>query len=133
MMLALPNPAVVLMIGVSGSGKTTFAQALAEHDPASAVLSFDACREEISGDAGDQSVTVQAVALTHRLLAERCAQRVSTVLDATSVRREHRQVVLDIAAEHALPAVAVLVDTPLSTCLVRQVDRPANRRVPDVV
>ncbi|MEU4807399.1 AAA family ATPase [Actinosynnema sp. NPDC023587] len=130
MILALPAPVVVLLIGVAGSGKTTLAHALAEQDPAAAVLSFDDCRAELAGDAGDQSVTPAAVDLTHARLAERCAQHVSTVLDATSVRAEHRRVVLDLAAEHDVPVVAVVVDTPLETALARQLDRPATRQVP---
>lgn len=128
------------MIGVSGSGKSTTAHALAAQRPGTAAISYDGCREELTGDAGDQSATAAAVALAHQRLDHRCRDHRSTVLDGTHVIAEHRQAVLAIAARHQVPVVAVVVHNPLATCLARQAEREAGvpgvrwgRRVPTAV
>ncbi|MCG8918261.1 AAA family ATPase [Actinokineospora sp. PR83] len=140
-MLSLPAPAVVVLMGCSGSGKSTVAAALAAGDPGTAVVSYDRCREDISGDASDQAATADAIALAHRRLGDRCAQGLGTVVDGTHLVAAHRRQVAVIATAHQHPVVLVVVDTPLEVCLYRQLARPPRapgarwgRRVPaDVV
>ncbi|GLZ43513.1 AAA family ATPase [Actinokineospora sp. NBRC 105648] len=122
--LPLPAPAVVVLIGASGAGKSTLAAALADQDPAVAVVGYDRCREEITGDESDQDATERAVRLAHRRVTERCAAGLTTVVDATHTLLAHRVVLVGMADRHHLPAVAIAVDTPLIVCLARQLDRP---------
>ncbi|MFJ6053641.1 AAA family ATPase [Streptomyces sp. NPDC092307] len=123
----LPDSCLVVLIGASGAGKST----LASTWPASQVLSLDALRETVSDDAGDQDATGDAVAALHLLLEARMRRRRFTVVDATNVTPATRAPLLAAAKRHNMPAVAVLVSTPVSVCVERQAPRPANRTVPD--
>lgn len=119
----IPEPALVVMMGASGAGKSTLSRALARQDPAVAVVSYDACREEITGDAGNQDATRQAVELAHRRVRERCQQRRTTIVDGVHTRPEHRAVLVDLADHHRMPAVLIVLNTPLVVCLARQATR----------
>lgn len=127
----LSVPSLFVLVGAAGSGKSTVAAAF----PPSWRLSLDACREQVSDDAGDQAATPAAAHVRDQVLAARLARGLSTVLDATHTDTGLRQWLAELAyANHAMPAVAIVVRTPLDVCQARQAARPQNRRVPlDVV
>jgi predicted kinase len=123
----LPENGLIVLIGASGAGKSTLARTW----PASQVLSLDALRGMVSDDPGDQSATGDAADVLQLVLERRMARKLNTVIDATNVERDVRADLVTAARRHGMPAVAVLLTVPLSTCLARQEQRPANRRVPD--
>ncbi|GAA2264726.1 hypothetical protein GCM10010232_66100 [Streptomyces amakusaensis] len=128
--LRLPEPALYVLIGAAGAGKTAVTAAF----PAEWRLSLDDCRARVSGCAGDQGSTPAALAVFHAVLAGRLARRLPTVVDATSTHHAHRIALVDRARTHKVPAVALVVRTPLTVCQDRQQGRPPARQVPaDVI
>lgn len=125
--LQVPDPVVVLLVGAAGSGKSSFA---ARHFPADAVLSSDALRAEISGDAADQSVTGAAFAALHRALDRRLAAGWLTVVDATNVTAAARRTIRGIAARNGVPVVAIVLDLPGPVVHARNAAR-RERTVPE--
>lgn len=132
-------PCVVMLFGAPGAGKSTLATALAERlgDP-TAVLSYAMHRMEVSGDPADLAADPEAGALLRSRLVDRCEARLTTVVDGTHHLGRARRAVLDIATEAGLPALAVVLTTPLRVCRARQRDRsppaPGKRhglRIPD--
>jgi protein phosphatase len=118
--IALPEPCLVVLVGAAGSGKSTFA---ARHFPAEAVLSSDAFRERIAGDPGDQAATGPAFAMLHRALTRRLAAGQTTVVDATNATTGARRALLRRAAAVGVPAVAVVLDLPDHLVLARNAGR----------
>ncbi|MBF9135354.1 AAA family ATPase [Plantactinospora sp. S1510] len=118
-----------VLIGPPGCGKSTFAR---RHFYSEDIVSLDIERERICGDPGNQRATEYAVSIMHPLLAGRCAFRRTTVLDNTSAKRVDRLSALAAAKQHPnpIPTVAIVFTTPLDVCVVRNAERPANRRVP---
>lgn len=122
----VPDPAVVVLAGPAGCGKSTFAS---RHFAPEDVLSSDAFRALVAGDAGDQSATSAAFGLMRHALQERMKRRRLTVLDATSVTRRERARFLGVARLHDVPSVAVAFDLPIDVCQQRA-GRRADRPVP---
>src|SRR5271169_5603663 len=52
--IQLPDPSLVVMVGASGSGKSTFAR---EHFMSTEVISSDFCRGLVSDDENNQAAT----------------------------------------------------------------------------
>jgi protein phosphatase len=123
--LSIPSPSLVVMIGAAGSGKTSFCRR--NFLPAQ-IVSSDACREMIAGDASDQGVTTAAFDLAHRITGERLRRGRLTVFDATNVTSGARQALLQIAQQHHLPAVACVLRLPVEACAAHDRAR-ADRRV----
>jgi protein phosphatase len=124
--LRLPAGALVVLIGSSGAGKSTFA---ARHFSPTQVLSSDALRAMVADDPNDQAATDAAFELLHTALSMRLARGRLTVVDATSVEGWARAQLLAVARRHGRPTAAVVFDLPLATCLERNAAR-TDRRVP---
>ncbi|WP_246113593.1 ATP-binding protein [Streptomyces montanus] len=125
--LSLPEPALYVLIGPGGSGKSTVATCF----PAEWRLSLDDCRARVADDPGAQEATPDAVTLFLLALDARLKRRKPTVVDATNTEQAHRTGLVRQAQRHEIPAVAIVLRTPLEICKDRQQDRPANRQVPD--
>lgn len=126
MILPLPADAMVVLVGPSGSGKSSFAT---RHFAPTEILSSDALRAMVTDDANDQTATDAAFELLHTILAMRLGRRRLTVVDATSVEDWARERLLSVARRLGRPAVALVFDLPLVTCLQRNEMR-TDRRLP---
>ena len=121
MALTIPDFALVLMMGASGSGKSTFA---ARHFRPTENLSSDRFRAMVADDELDQSATADAFDVLHYVAAKRLAARRLTVIDATNLRREDRKRAVELARRyHALPVVFAL-DVAEGICAERNRSRP---------
>ena len=128
--ITVPEFSVILLVGASGSGKSTFAR---KHFLATEVVSSDVCRGLVSDDENSLAATADAFALLQTLLELRLKRRRLTVVDATNVRPEDRAKLIDIAKRwHAL-AVAVVIDPGEEVCQARNRNRPDRDFGPHVV
>jgi predicted kinase len=128
MRITLPDPSLVVLVGAAGAGKSTFA---ARHFAPDEVLSSDAFRAAIAGDAADQRATGPAFAALHRALGRRLGAGQLTVVDATNVHAHARRALLLRAAAAGVPAVAIVLDLPEAVVLARNAARPGRAAIPD--
>ena len=130
MNITIPDLSLVVLIGASGSGKSSFARA---HFKPTEVLSSDFCRGLVSDDENDQAATNDAFEVLHTIAAKRLAAGRLTVVDATNVQPESRKPLVALAREyHCLP-VAVVLDLPERVCQERNQSRPNRSFGPHVV
>jgi protein phosphatase len=109
--LDLPQLSLVVLVGASGSGKSTFAR---RHFKPTEILTSDFCRGLVSDDENDPSATADAFAVLHFIAGRRLTRGLLTVVDATNVRPEARKPLIELAREHHVPPVAVVFDLPMS-------------------
>src|SRR5437588_12785043 len=120
MKISIPNLSLVVLIGSSGSGKSTFA---GKHFLPTEILSSDACRALVSDDANNQAVTNDAFEVLHFVAARRLALGRLTVIDATNVQAEARKPLVQLARQyHCLP-VAIVLNLPEKLCQERNRSR----------
>lgn len=121
--LSIPDFALVVLIGSTGSGKSSFA---ARHFLPTEVISSDRCRALVSDDETDQDVSADAFDLVREIAGRRLKHRKLTVIDATNVRAADRKAWIALARTwHALP-VAIVIDPGIDVCIERNRGR-ANR------
>ena len=121
MQIVIPEIAVVALIGVSGSGKSTFAK---KYFKPTEVLSSDYFRALISDDENNQQVTSQAFDTLYYVANKRLDLGLLTVIDATNVQKEARASVLHLSKEQNCHAVAIVLDIPEKQCRERNEKRP---------
>ena len=109
--LRLPARGLVVLVGVSGSGKSTFAR---EHFKATEVISSDFCRALVADDENDQSATPDAFDVLHYLAGTRLRRGLLTVVDATNVQAKARAELVALARSHDALVDAVVLDVPES-------------------
>jgi protein phosphatase len=118
--LQIPDPSLILLIGSSGAGKSTFA---ARHFKPTEIVSSDRCRALVCDDEGDQSVNRAAFDLLHNIARARLSARRLTVIDATNLETRSRRRLLRIARACRIPAVAIAFNIPLEKCLEQNLTR----------
>ena len=124
--IRLPAAALVLLVGISGSGKSTFA---GRHFLPTQVLSSDVLRGVVADDPNDQTATDAAFELLHTIASLRLARGRLCVVDATSVEQWPRGRLLALARRHRRPAAAIVLDVPIEVVLARNAVR-TDRRLP---
>ncbi len=122
--ISVPRDALILLVGIAGAGKSTFA---ARHFAETEVLSSDRLRALITDDPHAQAATDDAFDLLHRILAMRLRRGRLTVVDATNVEGWARAQLIEAARRHRRPAVAIVLDLPYEVCAARNLARPAPR------
>ena len=119
--IAVPDGALVVLIGAAASGKSTFA---ASHFVADCIVSSDRLRAEMTGTPPDDVVFAEL----HRLVQARIAAGLLTVIDATNTDWMWRAQLLADAGRRGRPAIAIVFNLPLDVCLARNTTR--SRTVP---
>jgi len=127
--IKIPELCLVTLVGVTGSGKSTFAS---RHFLPTEIVSSDVCRGLVSDDENDQSATDDAFEVLHFIVGKRLHAGRLTVVDATSVEVASRRSLIALATAHHTPAVAVVLDVPEDVCMERsaaRLDRRPGRHV----
>jgi protein phosphatase len=124
--IEVPELSLVVLIGASGSGKSTFA---ARHFRPTEVLSSDFCRGLVADDQNAQDATPDAFDVLHYIAGKRLAAGRLTVADATNVHPQDRAQLVALARAHHVPVVAIVFDVPLAVSVERNAARP-DRDVP---
>jgi protein phosphatase len=128
--IRIPELSLVVMIGASGCGKSTFVR---KHFGRFESISSDFCRGLVSNDENDQSATTSAFDVLHFVAAKRLERGLLTVVDATNVQPEARKPLVELARRfHVLP-VGIVLDLPESVCTARNRERPDRDFGPHVV
>jgi protein phosphatase len=128
--LEVPELSLVLLVGASGSGKSTFA---GTHFLPTEVLSSDFCRGLVSDDENDQSATKPAFELLHYIASKRMEAGRLTVVDATNVKREDRAPIVALARKHHFLPVAIVFNLPERLCQDRNRGRSDRDFGPHVI
>ena len=103
---SFPDLSLVVLIGASGSGKSTFAK---NHFLHTEIVSSDYCRALVSDDENNLAATGDAFDVLHYIAGKRLAAGRLTVADATNVKPEDRKPLIELARQfHCLPVAIVL-------------------------
>ena len=119
--IPIPQRGLVLLVGISGSGKSTFAR---RHFAPTEVISSDVCRALVADDENDQAATPDAFDLLRHLAGIRLRRGLLTVIDATNVQHRARAELIALAREHDVLVDAIVLDVPEGVALERNRQRP---------
>ncbi|MFF1588717.1 polynucleotide kinase-phosphatase [Streptomyces sp. NPDC058286] len=118
--LPVTDLSLVVLVGASGSGKSTFAR---RHFKPTEIISSDFCRGLVADDENDQSASRDAFDVLHYIAGKRLAAGRLTVVDATNVQPESRKQLVDLARQYDVLPIAIVLDIPEEVCAARNAGR----------
>ncbi|MFD4645444.1 polynucleotide kinase-phosphatase [Streptomyces sp. NPDC058441] len=118
--LPVTDLSLVVLVGASGSGKSTFAR---RHFKPTEIISSDFCRGLVADDENDQSASRDAFDVLHYIAGKRLAAGRLTVVDATNVQQESRKQLVDLARQYDVLPIAIVLDIPEEVCAARNAQR----------
>jgi len=122
---AIPDPALVVLVGPSGSGKSVWAE---ERYRAAEIVSSDHLRGIVGSGRHDLDASTEAFHLLDLIVAGRLRRGLNTVVDTLGLDTERRRAYLALARAHQVASAVVAFDTPAEVCRARNGSR--DRPVP---
>ena len=119
--IRIPELSLVVMIGASSSGKSTFAR---QHFKPTEIVSSDYCRGLVSDDENNLAVSADAFELARFITAKRLKNGLLAVIDATNVQEDARKDWIKLARQYHVLPVAIVVNMPEKLCSERNALRP---------
>ncbi len=134
--LSLPLRTLLVLCGVAGAGKSTFARRLVEEHSAqglraTSIVSSDYCRALVCDDDNNQRVSGDAFDLLYYIVEKRLLQARFSIVDSTALQADTRRKLLQMAQRYNYTACLLIFNTSSATCIQR--DHLRERKVGDEV
>jgi len=122
---------MILLIGLPGSGKSTWVERYATNRKHTVSISSDKIREELYGDEATQGDNNKIFSLVRERAEEALKDCKDVIIDATNMTIKDRSAYFDIAKTYGAVVTGILFDIPVEECKRRNSKR--DRVVPDFV
>ena len=123
---------LVMLVGPPGAGKSTIAENIKNEYMNFEIVCPDKVREEVTGDANNQSRNTEVFGKVYNKLIELLADGSNVIYDATNCRSIYRYKILDVCKDYFKKVICVVVTTNIGDCLERNRTR-YERNVPEDV
>ena len=123
----MSKPTFTMMVGLVGSGKSTYAKRLAEETNA-IICSSDAIREELYGDENSQDNNEEVFEILHSRIKENLKNGKNVIYDATNINSKRRRAFLSELRNIPCVKKCVIIATPFEMCCIQNESR--DRVVP---
>lgn len=130
----MSRPRLLVLVGIPGAGKTTYAARLHTYDPSMQVISPDIIREQLYPGYDEGRVDVRCIddrrvfRAAYRTTAEALQHGHDVIFDATSLTFTRRKKLIDIARRYDAEVIAHFFPISLDAALQR--NRRRLRQVP---
>lgn len=121
----------ILGIGLPGSGKTTFLKGVASKRPNSVYICADDIREEITGDALNQTVNKLVWEILYEAVEIALRNGKDVIIDATNYRQQDRRKLISHCKRYTSNIVGVVMNSHIDECKRRNAMR--EKMVPEYV
>ena len=109
------KPTFTMMVGLVGSGKSTYAKQLAKETNA-IICSSDAIREELCGDENSQDNNDEVFKILHSRIKENLKNGKNVIYDATNINSKRRRAFLSELRRIPCVKKCVIMTTPFEMC-----------------
>ena len=120
----------ICMVGLPGSGKSTYAKILSDQYNA-IICSSDRIREELFNDVNDQSHNADVFKELYKRIKDGLQNGQSVIMDSTNISYKRRMAFLQELKNIPCEKICVLMATPYETCCEQNTKR--DRTVPEHV
>ena len=110
------KPKLFVLVGLSGSGKSTFAQELAEKESA-VIVSSDGIREEILNNYEDQGHNAEVFNIFHERIRKALKNKQNVIADATNITMKSRRIILTNVRAYDVEKICYVLPKAFEDCI----------------
>lgn len=125
------KPTLWVMVGLSGSGKSSVAKEIAENNSNTIIVPLDNIREELTGKVEDQSKNEEVFKVFHKRIREAIENNTNVIADATNITMRSRRAIIENIKGIECRKIAYLIPKPFDQCKIDNLNR--QHPVPDEV
>mgnify|MGYP002521582105 CR=1 FL=1 len=127
------KPMLWVLVGLSGSGKSTIAAQIAENNPNTIIVSSDTIRKELTGSVGDQSQNEEVFKFFYDRIRRGLEKKKNVVADATNLTMKSRRIIMDKVNGLDIHKICYIIPKPFEQCKRDNLNRqcPVPNRVLD--
>ena len=118
------NPTLWVMVGLSGSGKSSVAKEIAENNPNTIIVSLDNIGEELTGDYGNQENNEEVFKVFRKRIREALENNMNVIADATNITMRSRRAIIENVKGVDCCKIAYLIPKPFEQCKIDNLNRP---------
>ena len=125
-------PKLILLCGIPGSGKSTYAQDLASQNNRVKVFSSDEVRLELVGDVSDMTSNSHVFNVLYKRAIDALFKGFDVVIDSTNINRRARKQALDHFAwvdakiKNKIERECIVMCTPYDKCITNDTKRTSH-------
>ena len=116
------RPTLILLVGIPGSGKTTYAEKYIKEHPNTIHLSSDLIRKELWGSEATQGDNNEVFSLMQSRAIEALNNGQSVIYDATNITRKDRSYIIALCPKF-VKIECHIIWAPIETCIERDAAR----------
>lgn len=116
------RPKFILLVGIPGSGKTTYAKKYIEETLNTVHLSSDTIRKELYGDESIQGNPADVFSLMQKRAIEALNNGQNVLYDATNITRKDRASIISVCPKFA-KIECHIIWAPIEVCIERDAER----------
>jgi len=117
------KPTLWVMVGLSGSGKSSVAKEIAENNSNTIIVSLDNIREELTGKVEDQSKNEEVFKVFHKRIREVLENNTNVIADATNITMRSRRAIIENVKGIECRKIAYLIPKPFDQCKIDNLNR----------
>ena len=110
------KPKLFVLVGLSGSGKSTFAQELAKEEN-TVIVSSDAIREEILNNYEDQGHNAEVFNIFHERIRKALKNKQNVIADATNITMKSRRIILTNVRSFDVEKICYVLPKAFEDCI----------------
>lgn len=117
------KPTLWVMVGLSGSGKSSVAKEIAENNPNTIIVSLDNIGEELTGDYGNQENNEKVFKVFRKRIREALENNTNVIADATNITMRSRRAIIENVKGVECRKIAYLIPRPFDQCKLDNLNR----------
>lgn len=117
------KPTLWVMVGLSGSGKSSVAKEIAENNPNTVIVSLDNIGEELAGDYGNQENNEEVFKVFRKRIREALENNMNVVADATNITMRSRRAIIENVKGIECNKIVYLIPKPFEQCKLDNLNR----------
>ena len=124
-------PKLILLVGLSASGKSTVAAQIAKENTNTVIASSNSIREELTGNYADQEHNEEVFRIFHDRIRRNLKNKRNVIVDATNLTMKSRRAIMMKVHGLNIRKVCVIIPKPFEQCKEDNLHR--EHPVPDFV